>query len=393
MSHKKDFPLLKSNNLVYLDSGATAHKPQCVIDSISDFYTRKNANVHRGIYRLSEEATSEYEGAREKIRKFINAESVKEVIFTSGTTESINTIATSFASARNNKVLISSAEHHANIVPYQINNCKISVVGYDSGFRFDMDDYKKKLADGVGLVAIVHASNVLGTINPIKEIVKLAHEAGAKVLVDGAQAVPHIPVDVRDLDVDFYAFSGHKVMGPTGIGVLYAKKDLLDKLEPARGGGDMVRQVSFEKSEWNDLPWKFEAGTPNIAGAIGLGRAVEYLLDVTYDSLIEHENELGSYALERLGRVDGLKIYGPQTMKDRISVFSFVLDKIHAHDLASVLDEQNIAIRAGHHCCMPLHETVIKQSATARASLYLYNSKEDVDALVEGLEKAITIFR
>lgn len=388
---KKDFPLLKEHKgLVYLDSGATSQKPQQVIDAVADFYSTKNANVHRGIYSLSEDATSVYEGTRETVRAFVNAASTKEIIFTSGTTESINLVAQSLSEIK--KVLITSAEHHANIVPWQMSDSELFVVNYDKDFRLDMDEYKKMLSEGVDLVSITHVSNVLGTINPVKELIQLAHDAGAKVLLDGAQAVPHMKVDVQDLDADFYVFSAHKMCGPTGVGVLYAKEALLNDMTPVQGGGDMISSVSFETSNWNELPWKFEAGTPNIAGVIGLGAAIKYLEDIGFEKIAKHEQGLGEYALEKLQEVDGLAVHGPQDMQDRVAVFSFTLKGIHPHDIASVLDEEHVAIRAGHHCAMPLHEKVLTESATARASFYIYNEKEDVDKLVTEIKKVVEIF-
>ncbi len=415
--NKNDFPIFDTHKeLVYLDSCSSSQKPQQVIDAVAGFYTSTNANVHRGIYRLSEDASALYEGTRDKVCAFLNAKSTKEVIFTSGTTEAINLVASSncqLATGKNKKVLITSAEHHANIVPWQLFGYQLLVANYDSNFRINLEDYKKKLSKGIDLVAINHVSNVLGTINPVKELIQLAHEAGAKVLIDGAQAVPHIPIDVQDLDTDFYVFSSHKMCGPTGVGVLYAKEELLKGMQPVQGGGDMIRSVSFEKFEWNDLPWKFEAGTPNIAGVVGLGSAIEYINSLRQSNILSrhpsedgdlntvmatdpiwtHEQELGEYALEKLQEVESLTLYGPKNMKDRIAVFSFTLDGIHPHDIASILDEEHIAVRAGHHCAMPLHEEIFKKPATARASFYLYNEKEDVDKLVKGLEKVVTLFK
>ncbi len=401
--YKNDFPLLVfDTNLAYLDSGATSQKPQCVIDAVSEFYARKNSNIHRGIYKLSENATIEYEGVREKVKRFINAESSEEIVLTSGATESINLVAGSLSKYRpwSNeeekrplRVLLSVAEHHANIIPWQLNGCELKTVKYDSDFRLDIENYKSELSKGVDLVAINHVSNVLGTVNPIKEIVDLAHGAGARVLVDGAQAVPHLPVNVRELGADFYVFSGHKMCGPTGTGVLYAKMELLDSMEPIIGGGDMVERVGFDVSEWTGAPWKFEPGTPNIAGIIGLGRAIDYLYDIGFDEIRKKEVEIGKYALEKISRIDGLRLYGPDTMTDRVAVFSFAFDGIHAHDIASILDERNIAVRAGHHCCMPLHDGFINQPATVRASLYIYNEKNDIDRLADGLEEVKKILK
>lgn len=393
---KKDFPIFKAHpELAYLDTTATSQKPQSVIDAVSHYYAAQNANVHRGIYELSEVASAAYEGAREKVRAFINARSTQEIVFTRGTTESINLVAHSFSAQLGERrtVLISSAEHHSNIVPWQLQDYDLRITNYDSNYRFDIEEYKQKLKDKPDLVAINHASNVLGTINPIKEIIALAHEAGVKVLVDGAQSTPHSAVDVQDLDADFYVFSGHKICGPTGIGVLYAKQELLDRMPPYQSGGSMISSVTLEKSEWNELPWKFEAGTPNIAGAVGLGAAIDYINHLGFETIEQIETEVGTYALEQLSTVDGLRVHGPATMENRLGVFSFTLEGIHAHDIASVLDEEQVAVRAGSHCAMPLHESVIKSPATARASIYFYNTKEDIDKLIAGLHRVIKVLK
>jgi len=392
---KKDFPIFKIYpELVYLDSAATSQKPQVVIDAVADFYNSYNANVHRGIYKLAARSTAAYEGARERVLEFINTKSTREIVFTRNATEAINLVASSYK-IENKKILISVMEHHSNIVPWQLaKDNKIEVIGLTEDFRLDIENYKLKLDEfKPDLVAIAHASNTLGTINPIKEIIKLAHNKGAKVLVDGAQAAVHQSVDVIDLDVDFYVFSGHKMLGPTGIGVLYAKEELLSNMNPFLGGGEMISKVSFDKSEWHELPWKFEAGTPNIAGAVGLGYAINYLSKIGFDKISKYEQELGSYALEKLQGIKNLTLYGPKEMKDRLAVFAFTLDGIHAHDIASMFDEENIAIRAGHHCTQPLHSEVLKVPATARASFYLYNTKDDVDRLIAGLEGIIKKFK
>jgi len=401
---KKDFPIFQVHpSLVYLDSAATSQKPQSVIDSISNYYTSSNANVHRGIYKLSENATTQYEGAREKIKNFINSKNTREIIFTRNATEAINLIAQTWGTLHldnDNTILISPMEHHSNIIPWQ-NMCglkssqkvelasSIQTIQMDDNFRLDLDDLKNKLLNNkVALVAVTHASNTLGTINPIKKIIQLAHEHGAFVLVDGAQAAPHIKIDVQDLDADFYVFSGHKMLGPTGIGILYAKEYILKSLPPYQSGGEMISQVNFNSSKWNDLPWKFEAGTPNIAGAIGLGNAIDYLNKIGLENIIKHEQELGAYTLDKLNNVKELTILGPKDMSNRVSAFSFTFDGFHPHDIAQVLDEENIAVRAGHHCTMPLHTEILKIPASTRASFYLYNTKEDTDKLIAGLEKA-----
>ena len=405
---KKDFPIFeKYPGLVYLDSAATSQKPKVVIDAVKNYYEEYYSSVHRGVYELSEKSTEKYEEARAKVARFINASSPEEIIFTRNATESINLVAQTWA--KNNikngeRILLSEMEHHANIVPWQmlkgdvngeqVNGVKdIEIIGLTEDYRLDMDDYKKKLDAGdTKLVAIIHQSNVLGTINPVKKIIELAHQAGAKVLVDGAQAVPHMKVDVQELDADFYVFSGHKMLGPTGIGVLYAKKEILAEMQPFLGGGDMIKDVSYEKTVFNVLPQKFEAGTPNIAGAIGLGAAIDYLESLGMDNVFSHELELTQYALERLGEVEDLKIIGPHNAPQpplilRGGAISFILGEAHPHDLATIFDEQQVAVRAGHHCAMPLHK-LLNLPATARASFYVYNTKEDVDRLIIAIEKA-----
>ncbi len=396
---RADFPILHQEHhagvpLVYLDNAASSQKPLKVIEGMDDYYRRYNANVHRGIHKLSEAATVAYEESRIKIKRFINAGSKREIIFTRGTTESINLVANTWGRANlgpGDVVVSTEMEHHSNIVPWQI-------LAAEKGFRIryipvlpdgtlDLDAYDAILRDEpVRLVTVMYVSNVLGTVNPIGEIVRRAHAAGALALVDGAQAVPHMPVDVQALDADFLAFSGHKMVGPTGIGILYGRRALLEAMPPWMGGGDMISTVTLEGSTWNDLPYKFEAGTPSIAEAIGLGFAVDYLTSIGMERIHAHEQAMTTYALDRLSEVPGLTVYGPDASK-KGAVAAFALRGIHAHDMAQILDSQGIAVRAGHHCAQPLHSCLGVQS-TARASFYLYNTPAEIDALVEGIYKA-----
>lgn len=400
---RSDFPVMRQVHhddvpLIYLDSAASSQKPSMVIQAVEDFYTRYNANVHRGIHKLSEEATSAYEGARIKVRNFIHAGSKREVIFTRGTTEGINLVAQTWGRANlgaGDVVISTVMEHHSNIVPWQIlaaeKGFSIRYVPVTADGLLDMAELERMLREQpVKLVTVMQVSNVLGTVNPVAEIARMAHQYGAKVLVDGAQSVPHMPVDVQALDVDFFVFSGHKMVGPTGIGILYGKRDLLEAMPPWMGGGDMIARVTLEGSTWNDLPYKFEAGTPNIAGAIGLGVAVDYLDEIGMDKIHAHEQAMTAYALESLAAVPGLTVYGP-TAAHKGAVAAFSMEGIHAHDVAQILDSQGIAVRAGHHCAMPLHD-YLGVNATARASFYLYNTIEEVDALVKGLLKARDVF-
>lgn len=402
---RADFPILQQEHhagvpLVYLDSTATSQKPRQVIDTITDYYTRYNANVHRGIYALSEAATAAYEDARKKVRRFINAANKREVIFTRGTTESINLVAQTWGRANlsaGDTVLSTVMEHHSNIVPWQILSAE---KGFDLRFisltpdgQLDLDSFERLLkANNVKLVTLVHISNVLGTINPVKHIIQRAHEAGALVLIDAAQSAPHLKLDVQDLDADFVVFSGHKMLGPTGIGILYGKRDLLEAMPPWQGGGDMIATVELCGSTWNELPYKFEAGTPSIAEAIALGAAVDYLESVGMDAIHAHEQSITAHALNQLMEIEGLKIYGPLDAEKRGGVVAFTLNGIHAHDLAQSLDAEGIAVRAGHHCAQPAHDWM-KATATARASFYLYNTFEEVDKLAAALEKARTVFQ
>lgn len=397
---RADFPILSTKvhgkPLIYLDNGATTQKPQVVIDAVSHYYETTNSNIHRGVHLLSELATAAYEDARETIRRFMGAASTHEVILTRGTTEAINLVANSWGMANlkpGDQVLVTELEHHSNIVPWQMvcerTGAELTVIPINDAGEISLDDVRQLITDRTKLVAISQLSNALGTINPVKEVIEIAHAAGALVLVDGAQAIAHIEVNVADLDCDFYAFSGHKIFGPTGIGVLYGKEALLEAMPPWQGGGDMIRIVRFEKSTWNDLPYKFEAGTPNIAGGIGLAVALDYVSEVGLARIAAHETTLLNYASEQLQQLPGLKLIG--TAKQRASIASFVLEQIHAHDLGTILDSEGIAIRAGHHCAMPVmqHYGV---AATARASFAFYNTTEEVDRLMEGLNKAVGMF-
>lgn len=401
---RADFPILDQEahpgkRLVFLDSAASSQKPRQVIDAMTAYYTHDHANVHRGIHTLSERATDAYEGAREKIRAFINARSHREIIFTRNTTESINLVAGSWGRANlgpGDAVVLSVMEHHSNIVPWQIlaaeRGFTIRYIPVTATGELDLDAYAAFLRDDpVKLVSVMHVSNVLGTVNPVAAMIQQAHEAGALFMIDGAQSVPHLAVDVQALDVDFLAFSSHKMAGPTGLGVLYGKRTLLEEMPPYMGGGEMIRRVTLEGSQWNDLPHKFEAGTPAIAEAVGLGAAVDYLSALGMDKVLAHERIIVEYAMDRLAEVPGLTIYGPDTDR-RNGVTTFSLKDMHAHDLAQLLDAEGVAIRAGHHCAMPLHQH-LGVPATARASFYVYNTKADVDALVEAIYNARKLFR
>ncbi len=400
---RADFPILQQEHhagvpLVYLDNAATSQKPRAVIEAVDDYYRRYNANVHRGVHKLSEEATSAYEAARIKIRKFINASSKREIIYTRGTTEGINLVAQTWGRANlkpGDVVVSTQMEHHSNIVPWQMlaaeKGFTLKFIPVLDDGTLDLDAFTRFLNEGgVRLVTVMHVSNVLGTINPVAELARQAHDAGALILVDGAQSVPHMPVDVQALDVDFFAFSGHKMLAPTGSGVLYGKRDLLEAMPPWMGGGDMISRVRLEGSTWNDLPYKFEAGTPSIAEAIGLGAAVDYLTALGMDTVQAHERQITAYALERLAEVPGVTLYGPAAEK-KGAVAAFTVNGIHAHDVAQLLDAEGIAVRAGHHCAQPLHDR-FGISASARASFYLYNTMQEVDALIDGLYRAQQAF-
>ena len=398
---QRDFPLLArrigEKRLAYLDNAATSQKPEAVLRAMDEYYRQHNANVHRGVHTLSEEATARYEQARVSIARFLHAPSEKQVVFTRGTTESINLVVNSWGRANlkpGDEVLITEMEHHSNIVPWQILRDEIGFtlryipVGLDG--LLDLSDLDSLINERTKFVSVIHASNVLGTINPIAELIAAAHAVGAKVLVDGAQSVAHMPVDVQALDMDFLAFSGHKMCGPTGSGVLYGKRDLLEAMPPWMGGGDMIREVKMSASKWNSLPYKFEAGTPSMAEMIGLGAATDYLSAVGMDWIAAHERALVRYAYERLGNIEGLRILGPGP-DQRGGLISFTVNEIHPHDLAAVLDRAGVAVRAGHHCAQPIHDR-FGIVASARASFYFYNTEEDVDQLVSGLERAAQIF-
>jgi len=397
---RRDFPILhqevKGHPLVYLDNAATAQKPQAVIEKINHYYREDNANIHRGVHMLSERATDEYEAARIKLQRFINATHSREIIFCRGTTEAINLVAQTYGRQNikeGDEILLSHMEHHSNIVPWQLlreqTGAVLKVIPITDEGDIILEEYEKLLSPKTKLVTLVHVSNSLGTISPVKQVIAKAHERGIPVLLDGAQAVPHLPVDVQGLDVDFYAFSGHKLFGPTGIGILYGKSHLLEKMPPYQGGGDMISQVRFDKTTFNTLPYKFEAGTPNIAGAIGLGAAVDYLQALDFDVVHAYENRLLEHALTRLQEVPGLKLIG--TPRERASVVSFVLEGIHPHDIGTILDDRGIAIRTGHHCTMPL---MLRYGlpATARASMAFYNTAEEIDRLVTALQKVREVF-
>jgi cysteine desulfurase/selenocysteine lyase len=395
-----DFPILNQtvngHPLVYLDNGATSQKPQSVIDAIVEYYITTNSNVHRGVHTLSQQATDGYEGARTKIRKFINAGDDKEIIFTRNTTEGINLVAHSYGRKNigaGDDIIVSNMEHHSNIVPWQMlceeTGANLLVVPIDDAGELVMEEYKKMLSPRTKLVSITHVSNALGTILPAKEIVKLAHAQGAPVLLDGAQAVPHMPVDVQELDCDFYVFSGHKLFGPTGIGILYGKTEYLEAMPPFLGGGEMIKSVTFEKTIYNDLPYKFEGGTPDIAGAIGLGAAIDYVTNLGFDQITAHEDELLRYGTEALSAISGVKIIG--TAAHKAGILSFVMEKAHPHDIGTILDEQGIAIRTGHHCAQPVMQR-FQIPATARASMAFYNTKEDIDALIKGIDRVLEVF-
>ncbi|WP_195927624.1 cysteine desulfurase [Lactococcus lactis] len=397
---KKDFPVLNQivndEPLVYLDNAATTQKPLKVLAAIKDYYENDNANVHRGVHTLAERATEKYEAAREKVRHFINAKSTKEVLFTRGTTTSINWVA-QFAGQilkTGDEIVISIMEHHSNIVPWQEVVKKTGAIlkfVYLKDGQLDMDDLRKKITNQTKFVSIAHVSNVLGTINPVEEITKIAHEHGAYMVVDGAQSTPHMAIDLQKMDVDFFAFSGHKMMGPTGIGVLYGKEELLNQFEPIEFGGEMIDFVYESHSTWTELPWKFEAGTPNIAGAIALGAAIDYIQELGIDQIHQHEIELIDYLMPKLQEIEGLKIYGPKDNVKRGGLIAFNIEGLHPHDVATALDMEGVAVRAGHHCAQPLLN-YLETPATARASFYLYNTKADCDKLVEALKKTKEFF-
>jgi len=400
-SIRRDFPIftrkVNGKPLVYLDSAATSQKPDGVIESMNDYYRRYNANPHRGVYAISEEATAAYESARQKVATFIQAPSPKEIVFTRNVTEAINLVRYSWGRANvraGDRILLTEMEHHSNLVPWQLLarevGAQLDFLYIDDDGLLRLEDLDRKL-EGARLVAFTHQSNTLGTINPVKAITQAAHRAGALVLVDGAQAVPHMAVNVADLGIDFYGFSGHKMCGPTGIGVLWARRALLEAMPPFMGGGDMIKRVRLQEATWNDLPWKFEAGTPSVAEGIGLGAAVDYLCGIGMDRVRAHERTLVEYALEKLQDVPGIRLYGPADSEIHGGAVSFSLPNVHPHDLATLVDREGIAIRAGHHCTQPLMER-LGVPATSRASFYIYNRPAEVDQLVEAIEKAQKVF-
>ncbi|YAR62827.1 cysteine desulfurase SufS [Bacillus cytotoxicus] len=396
---RKQFPILdqkvNGKQLVYFDSATTSQKPIQVIETLERYYKEYNSNVHRGVHTLGTKATDAYEGAREKVRKFINAKSMEEIIFTRGTTTALNTVATSYGRENvkeGDEIVISYMEHHSNIIPWQQvakkTGATLKYLPLQPDGTISIEDARQTITPNTKIVSIMYVSNVLGTINPVKEIAEIAHQNGAIMVVDGAQSTPHMKVDVQDLNCDFYALSAHKMCGPTGIGVLYGKKELLENMEPIEFGGEMIDFVDLQDSTWKELPWKFEAGTPIIGNAIGLEATIDFLEEIGLDNIEKHEHELAQYALERLSEVDGVTIYGP---KHRAGLVTFNIDEVHPHDVATVLDVEGIAVRAGHHCAQPLMKW-LKASSTARASFYLYNTKEEIDTFVEALTKTKEYF-
>ena len=385
---KKDFPIFKNSDLVYLDNAATTHKPQSVLDAVDRLYKEANANVHRALYSLGSESTERFENSRTKVADFINSNSAKEIIFTSGTTEAINLLARSLGDTLKpgDEILISEMEHHSNIVPWQLTaqrtGATLNYIPITETGELDLSKPDHYFKPNTKIVSITHISNVLGTINPVKKLAEMAHEMGALLIVDGAQGAPHLQLNVQDLGCDFYTFSGHKMLGPTGIGALWGKTELLNKMDPFMGGGEMIETVSMESSTWNEIPYKFEAGTPNFAQAVGLGAAVDYLKTVGMSTIAEHENTLTAYALKKINHIEGIRIHG--SADERAGVISFNVDGIHPHDLAQFLNEDNIAIRVGHHCAQPLLST-LGETATARLSFYIYNDESDVDKFYNSL--------
>ena len=397
---REDFPILSrevyGKPLVYLDNGATTQKPRCVVEAITNEYYSVNANVHRGVHFLSQQATELHEASRETVRRFINARSTNEIIFTRGTTESINLLASSFAESQmqaGDEVIVSTMEHHSDIVPWQLQASKrgivIKVIPMNDKGELLQDAYKQLFSEKTKLVCVMHVSNVLGTVNPVKEMIAEAHAHGVPVLVDGAQSVPHMKVDVQDLDADFFAFSGHKVYGPTGVGVLYGKEEWLDKLPPYQGGGEMIQSVSFEKTTFNELPFKFEAGTPDYIGTTALAKALDYVSAIGMDQIAAHEHELTQYAMQRLKQIEGMRIFGEAEHKS--SVISFLVGNIHHLDMGTLLDRLGIAVRTGHHCAQPLMQR-LGIEGTVRASFGLYNTKEEIDILAAGIERVSRMF-
>ena len=397
---KEQFPILSKevNNkpLIYLDNASTTQKPASVIDEIQQYYECTNSNIHRGVHHLSQKATEEYEEARKKIQRFIGAKSSKEIVFVRGATEAVNLVANSYVNpllSEGDNIIISHMEHHANIVPWQLiakqKNIEIKVIPINEKGELVIKELDNLIDRQTKFISLNHVSNSLGTVNPVENLIKKAHQNNIRIMIDGAQAVQHMKVNVTDLDVDFYCFSGHKMYGPTGIGILYGKKEILDKMEPYQGGGDMIKSVTFEKTIYNDVPHIFEAGTPNIVGAIGLGKAIDFIEDTTLEKIEEHEMNLLNYATKKISNIDGVRIIG--TSDNKASVISFVMDGIHPHDIGTIMDNLGIAIRAGHHCTQPVMD-FYDIPATARASFAIYNTKEDVDKLIEGIEKTKEVF-
>ena len=397
---RNDFPILGEKiydkPLVYLDNGATTQKPRVVMETLEEIYARKNSSIHRGIHYLSEQMTEAYEEAREEVRSFINASDTKEIIFTSGTTGSVNTLAFSFGEkyvGEGDEIILSEMEHHSNLVPWQMlcerKKARLRVIPFDDRGELIMEEYKKLLNERTRLVAVTYASNSLGTVNPVKEITRIAHEAGVPVMIDGAQMVQHGPVDVQDLDCDFFAFSGHKIFGPTGIGILFGKEQYLEEMPPGQGGGDMVDCVTFDKTTYNELPFKFEAGTTNYAGAIGMASALNYFRNLGIENVQQHEADLLKYATGKLQEVDGLVLYG--TAKNKISVLSFLLEGVHPYDAGMILDKMGVAVRTGTHCTQPVMDH-FNIDGTIRASMVFYNTREEIDLLVNGLERVRKMF-
>jgi cysteine desulfurase/selenocysteine lyase len=397
---RAQFPILHTEvngkPLVYLDNGASSQKPQSVIDTISRYYEQENSNIHRGVHTLSANATAAYEEVRKKVQHFINARHDHEVIFTSGTTGSINLVASSFGEKfieKEDEIIITAMEHHSNIVPWQMlcerKGAKLRVIPMSDEGEICLDDFAKLLSPKTKLVSVVHISNSLGTVNPVRNIIQMAHVNGMKVLVDGAQAIHHMPVDVQELDCDFYAFSAHKMYGPTGVGILYGKEELLNAMPPYQGGGDMIKTVTFEQTEYNELPFKFEAGTPNIAGGMGLGAAIDFINSIGFDAIMAHENELMRYGIATLSGIKGLRQIG--TAKERAGVISFILYGIHPYDTGVILDKMGVAVRTGHHCTQPVMDR-FAIPGTVRASFAVYNTKAEIDKLAEGLERVVRMF-
>ena len=397
---KSDFPTLNQkingNDLVYLDNAATTQKPKSVINSVNEYYKKTNSNIHRGVHTLSQEATEKYENARMKIAKFIKSTTEKEIIFVRGATEAINLVANSYVRPLlqpNDQIIITEMEHHANIVPWQIvckeKEAELKILPMNSKGELIVDELEKIITNKTKFMAINHVSNSLGTINDVRKIVEIAHKHNIRILIDGAQAVQHIPIDVKEINADFYCFSGHKIYAPTGIGILYGKKKLLDEMPPYQGGGDMIKSVTFEKTIYNDVPNKFEAGTPNISGAIGLGTAIDYIQDIGIDNIAKHESDLLNYATEKIKEIKGVKIIG--NAKDKASVLSFTMENIHPHDIGTIMDSHGVAIRAGNHCTQPVMD-FYSIPATARASFAIYNDKTDVDKLISSVKKTMEVF-